>query len=350
MSPMRLRKSTRYSLLLVLTLVAALAIVLLLRKAAPPEAARLLPESDAIVYINLKPLRLATHFDRTPVTRSPDYQHFIDATGIIPERDLDNAAFALHRMDDPNGPNGPVGYSEVFEGRFDGERLASYLTTIAIAKESYAGHDIFTIPVGEGRDIRPLRIAQLGYDTIAASNMPTAEQIHSILDRHRAGASPFSGSSLLSARYRDVPLLSSAWAIGHIGLPFSERGYITLFGLQLPLAEDTTFVASLRYVGAIHLRIEQLSPTDADAARSAQSLTAILGLFKSIQQQMEPRNASDKAFLNMIESLKLEQRKDRAIITATIPMELLRELTSSDTEISPASTPNAPASPPPASH
>ena len=350
MFPMRLRKSTRYSLLLVLTLVAALAIVLLLRKAAPPEAARLLPESDAILYINLKPLRLATHFDRTPVTRSPDYQHFIDATGIIPERDLDNAAFALHRMDDPNGPNGPVGYSEVFEGRFDGERLASYLTTIAIAKESYAGHDIFTIPVGEGRDIRPLRIAQLGYDTIAASNMPTAEQIHSILDRHRAGASPFSGSSLLSARYRDVPLLSSAWAIGHIGLPFSERGYITLFGLQLPLAEDTTFVASLRYVGAIHLRIEQLSPTDADAARSAQSLTAILGLFKSIQQQMQPRNASDKAFLNMIESLKLEQRKDRAIITVTIPMELLRELTSSDTEISPASTPNAPASPPPASH
>ena len=350
MFPMRLRKSTRYSLLLVLTLVAALAIVLLLRKAAPPEAARLLPESDAIVYINLKPLRLATHFDRTPVTRSPDYQHFIDATGIIPERDLDNAAFALHRMDDPNGPNGPVGYSEVFEGRFDGERLASYLTTIAIAKESYAGHDIFTIPVGEGRDIRPLRIAQLGYDTIAASNMPTAEQIHSILDRHRAGASPFSGSSLLSARYRDVPLLSSAWAIGHIGLPFSERGYITLFGLQLPLAEDTTFVASLRYVGAIHLRIEQLSPTDADAARSAQSLTAILGLFKSIQQQMQPRNASDKAFLNMIESLKLEQRKDRAIITATIPMELLRELTSSDTEISPTSTPDAPASPPPASH
>jgi hypothetical protein len=343
MFPMRLRKSTRYSLLLVLTLVAALAIVLLLRKAAPPEAARLLPESDAILYINLKPLRLATHFDRTPVTRSPDYQHFIDATGIIPERDLDNAAFALHRMDDPNGPNGPVGYSEVFEGRFDGERLASYLTTIAIAKESYAGHDIFTIPVGEGRDIRPLRIAQLGYDTIAASNMPTAEQIHSILDRHRAGASPFSGSSLLSARYRDVPLLSSAWAIGHIGLPFSERGYITLFGLQLPLAEDTTFVASLRYVGAIHLRIEQLSPTDADAARSAQSLTAILGLFKSIQQQMQPRNASDKAFLNMIESLKLEQRKDRAILTATVPVELLQQLTGSTSPSSSVAQPTPPA-------
>ncbi|HEY6414230.1 MAG TPA: hypothetical protein VIX42_11125 [Edaphobacter sp.] len=345
---MRLRKSTRYSLLLVLALVGALAIVLILRKAAPPEAARLLPESDAIVYVNLKPVRLATHFDRTPVTRSPDYQHFIDATGIVPERDLDNAAFALHRMDDPNGPNGPVGYSEVFEGRFDGERLANYLSTIAIAKESYAGHDIFTIPVGEG-NIRHLRIAQLGYDSIAASNMPTAEQIHSILDRHRAGASPFSGSSLLGARYRDIPLLSSAWAIGHIGLPFSERGYITLFGLQLPLAEDTTFVASLRYVGSLRLRIEQISPTDADAARAAQSLTTLVSLLKSIQQ-MQPRNAADKSFLAMIDSLKLEQHKDRAILTATVPIELLRELTSSDTEISPAPAPGAPAQAAPASH
>src|SRR5580692_5925318 len=171
MSPKRIpmmrlpmRKRTRYSLLLMLALMAALAVVLVLRKAAPPEAARLLPESDAIVYANVKPLRTATHFDRTQVTRSPEYQHFVDATGIVPERDLDSAAFALHRMDDPNGPNGPVAYSEVFEGRFDGARLASYLRGIATSQENYAGHTVFTIPI-EGRQ---LRIAQLGYDTIAA--------------------------------------------------------------------------------------------------------------------------------------------------------------------------------------
>jgi hypothetical protein len=290
---------------------------------------------------------LATRFDRTPVTHSPDYQHFIDATGIVPERDLDDAAFALHRMDDPNGPNGPVGYSEVFEGRFDGERLTHYLASIATARENYAGHDIFTIPVGEvvagkSNGQRNLRIAQLGYDSIAASNMPTSEQIHSIIDRHRAGASPFSGSSLLSARYRDVPILSSAWAIGRIGLPFSERGYITLFGLQLPLPEDTTFVASLRYVGALHLRIEQIAPTEADAAQSAASLTALVGLFKSIQE-MQPRNNADKAFLQTIASLKLEQRKDRAILTATVPVELLQQLTGSTSPSSSVAQPAPPA-------
>jgi hypothetical protein len=329
----QMRRRTRYSLLLMLALMAALAVVLVLRKAAPPEAARLLPESDAIVYANLKPLRAVTHFDRTPVTRSPDYQHFIDATGIVPERDLDCAAFALHRMDDPNGPNGPVGYSEVFEGRFDGGRLASYLASIATAKESYSGHDIFTIPVGDGKVTRPLRIAQLGYDTIAASNMPTPEQIHSILDRHRAAASPFSGSSLLSERYRDVPAFSSAWAIGHIGLPFSDRGYISIFGLQLPLPEDTTFVASLRYLGALHLRIEQIAPTEADAAHAAETLTTLLSLVKSVEQAQMQRNIpADPGFRELMGSAKIEQHKDRAVLTANIPLELIRKLTTPSPE------------------
>jgi hypothetical protein len=323
-----MRKRTRYSMLLMLTLVAALAFALMLRKSAPPEAARLLPESDAIVYANLKPLRAATHFERTPVSRSPEYQHFIDATGIVPERDLDAAAFALHRMDDPNGPNGPVGYSEVFEGRFDGQRLAQYLETTATAKESYAGHDIFTIRVGDGKAMRPLRIVQLGYDTIAASNMPTAEQIHSILDRHRAAASPFSGSSLLSARYRDVPAFSSAWAIGHIGLPFSERGFISVFGLQLPLPEDTTFVASFRYLGTLHLRIEQIAPTDADATRATETMNSLLNLFRTVEQtqaQLRP-HASDTAFREMADSMKIEQHKDRCVLSANIPLELVKQM------------------------
>jgi hypothetical protein len=330
-----MRRRTRYSLLLMLALMVALVVVLVLRKAAPPEAARLLPESDAIVYANLKPLRLATHFERTQVTRSPDYQHFVDATGIVPERDLDSVAFALHRMDDPNGPNGPVGYSEVFEGRFDGERLARYLATIATAKENYAGHDIFTIPVGDEKATRPFRIAQLEYDTIAASNMPTPEQIHSILDRHRAAASPFSGSSLLSARYREVPAFSSAWAIGHIGIPFSDRGYVSILGLQLPMPEDTTFVASLRFLGALHLRIEQIAPTDADAAHAVETLTTLLVVLKSVehaQMQMHPNTASDASFVELMNSAKIEQHKDRAVMTANIPLDLVKRLTTPSPE------------------
>lgn len=332
-----MRKRTRYSLLLALIVLAALVVAVVLRKSAPPEAARLLPESDAILYVNVRPLRTLTHFDHTAVARSPEFQQFIDATGIVPERDLNAVAFALHRMDDPNGPNGPVAYSEVFEGSFDGTRLRRYLGSIAMAQETYAGHTIYDVAVGEaeapskgGKRVaapqRVLRITQLGYDTVAASNMPTAEQIHSILDRYRAGASPFSGSSLLSERYRDVPLLASAWAIGRIGLPFSESGKITVLGLPLPLPEDTTFVGSLRYVGAIHLRIDEIAPSAADAAASAAALENLLRVFQSIQklQQSTPENA---AFMQAVGTIKIVQHEARAEMTATVPVELLRQLT-----------------------
>lgn len=313
--------------MLVLALVAALMVAVVLRKTAPPEVARLLPESDAIVYANLRPLRAATHLERTPVKRSAEFARFVEATGIVPERDLDAAAFALHRMDNPNGPNGPVAYSEVFEGRFDGDRLNRYLASIATSHEDYAGHTIYTVPI-EGRT---LRISQLGYDTVAASNMPTTEQIHAMLDRYRAAASPFSGSSLLAARYRDVPLLSGAWGIGRVGLPFSERGRITVFGVGLPLPENTTFVASLRYgVGAVHLRVEQIAPSEADAGRSAESLTALVHLVQAIQpkvdQQADPAQAA--AVRQFTQSIQVEQKRDRAILTAAVPVEIFRRFTS----------------------
>ena len=337
-----MRKRTRYSLLIVLALVAALIAAIWLRKLAPPEAARLLPESDAIVYVNLRPIRLATHFDRTPVSHDADYQHFIDATGIDPERDLDAVAFALHRMDNPNGPNGPVAYSEVFEGRFDGARLASYLSSIASAREDYAGHTIYTIPV-EGRQFR---IAQLGYDTIAASNMPTEEQIHAMLDRYRAAASPFSGSSLLEARYRDVPLLSTAWGIGHIGLPFSDSGRIRVFGIDLPLPEDTTFVASLRPgVNSIRLRVEQIAPTEADAANSTAALGSIVGIVQTIQPLVAAQTdkADADALRSFTTSIKVEQHKDRAVLTASVPLQLFKSLAAG---AAPSSVGSSPASMP----
>lgn len=349
-----MRPRTRYLLLLlIVVIVAALALAFFLRKNTPPEVARLLPESDAIVYVNLKPIRSATQFDREwskkPVTHSAEYQQFLDATGIVFERDLDAVAFALHKMDDPNGPNGPVGYSEVFQGRFDGVKLGKYLASLATAQESYAGHQIFTIPVasetvttGAGAKVevvRLLRVTQLGGDEIAASNMPTAEQIHLILDRYRGGASTATGSSLLVARYGDVPVLSGVWAIGHIGLPFAESGKISAMGFQLPLAEDTTFVASLRFTTSLRLRVDEVAATEADAAQSAEALSSLLQLFRSMQSLQsqirpggKPAPAQNKFINDFLDSAKIVADKNRAVLTATVPIDLLKQLTAASND------------------
>ena len=324
-----MRKRTQFSLLVFFVLFCALAAMVYLRQKAPPEAARRLPESDAIVFLNLKPLRAATHFDRNPVTPSPSYQQFIDATGIVFERDLDQAAFALHRMPNPDGPNGRVAFSEVFEGRFDSARLTRYFGSLATSQENYAGRTIYSIPSEE----RTFRVALLGYDMIAASNMPTTEQIHSILDRTRAAASPFAGSSLLSARFGDIPLLSKdAWAIGHIGLPFAQNGKITVLGLELPMTPETTFVASLHYTNALHLRVDQIARSEAEAAQNTQSLSTLINVFRSVQraQQPVPRTPEDQALREFIDSITVEQRKDRAMLNATLPADTLKRLIASN--------------------
>jgi hypothetical protein len=323
---MPMRKRTAYTLLAAFLLLCALAVALYLRQKAPPEVARLLPESDAILYVNLRPIRAVTHFDQKPISPH-SYQDFIDATGILPERDIDSLALAFHRMADPSGPNGPVGYTEVFEGRFDRARLSAYLAAHASSQEQYAGRTIFSIPSAEGRVVR---VALLGYDMLAASNMPTPEQIHSILDRQRAAASPFAGSSLLNARYGDIPVLGrQVWAIGHIGLPFSAHGKISVLGLELPLPEDTTFVASLRFTTALHLRIDEITPSDDDAARSARALNDLLSFARLIQRgQSVARTPADQAFRQFSDSIQIEQHHDRATLTATIPSTALKQLAS----------------------
>lgn len=339
-----MRRRTWISLVIALAVLGALVAALLLRAKAPPEAARLLPESDAIVYVNLKPLRAATHFDDSPAPHSADLQRFIDQTGIVPERDLDAAAFALHRMANPHGPNGPVAYSEVFVGRFDGQRLAQYLSSIASSQESYAGRTIYTIPV-EGRQ---LRVAQLGFDMVAASNTPTTEQIHSILDRSRASAVSSPGSSLLAARFHNVPLLAQAWGIGHIGLPFAQDGHLSLFGLQLPVSSESDLVASIRWTtavplhgGSADLRLEQFAGDPMDAERTVNALNALLSIVRGIASAEPPRGPADLALRQVLDSATLQHKDDRAQLHASATLDQMKAILSEHNPASAAVEPAA---------
>jgi hypothetical protein len=309
----------RNILILSALLLIVLVVVLYLRFTAPPRIVRLLPESDAIVYLNVAPIRAATQFDRTPATPSPSLQQFIDATGIIPERDLNAVAVSLLRMTDPTGPNGPVAYSEVFTGHFDTPRLERYLASLALAQQPYAGRTIYAIP-SEGR---LLRVTLLDAATLAASNAPTPEQIHAIIDRDRA-FTPFAEPSLLADRYPDIPSFSSAWAVGHIGLPFAEDGKVTLAGLRLPIPADATFVASLRYTTALNLRVDQLATDPTASAQSAQSLNNLLTLLRTIPSLQKSPNPALTQILN---SITITAQRDRATLTATIPAETLKLIT-----------------------
>lgn len=332
-------RRTRRTLLTVAGVVLLLAVAIFLRSKAPPEAARLLPESDGIIYVNLKPIRTFFHKSLKPPQRVPEYQQFVDATGVDWERDLDQVAISLHRMKDPNGPNGPVAYSMVLVGKLTGKQLNNWLNTHATSRESYAGHTIYSIP----SENRTVRVTQIGYDMIAVSNTPTPEQIHSMIDRHRTAAWPFSNSTLLSRHYRDVPLLSLAWGIGQIGLPFSESGAISIFGFSLPLQSDSIIIASLRWTGSLHLRIEDIAPSEDKAASQAASLTSLITLARSFTAPLG-NNSANNGLKELLKTADVSQKRDRVVLTAVLPPSFLATL--SQGSPSPDSAPSQGAAPP----
>ena len=314
-------RRTRRLLWIIAAVVGLIALAVFLRFKSPSEAARLLPESDGILYVNLRPLRALLHPHLDAVVPAPEYQQFLDATGFVWERDLDQAAIALHRMADPHGPNGPVAYSMVLVGRLDGRRIAAWLAAHAATREDYAGQTIYSLP-SEGRTVR---IAQIGYDTIAISNTPTPEQIHSILDRHRTAALPFAGSTLLARHWAEIPLLSFAWGMGQIGLPLTESGAIHVFGLALPLAPETTFLASLRWVGSLRLRVEEIAPGDQAANSQMASLGLLLSLARGATAGLAPTPAN-RGLQQLLASAQLSARRDRVTLRAQLPAKALINL------------------------
>ena len=343
-----MNRRTRRTLLVVAAVLVLLAAAVFLRSKAPPEAARLLPESDGILYVDLKPVRTFFHKDIKPPQRVPEYQQFVDATGIDWERDLDQAAIGLHRMPDQNGPNGPVAYSMVLVGRLTGKRLNTWLDAHAASRETYAGHTVYSIP----SENRVVRLTQVGYDMIAASNYPTSEKIHSILDRHRTAALPFAGSTLLSEHYHEVPLLSLAWGVGQIGLPFNESGAISILGFQLPIQADSTIVASLTpglalpgssndkslgwLAGAMQLRVEEIAPSADAAERQAAALDTLVNMARGFTTPLND-NAANRGLKDLLKTAKVTHDRDRVTVKATVTSSLFAGLAEDATQSSNAS-------------
>lgn len=319
-------KRTRRTLLVVAAVFVLLALAVFLRSKAPPEAARLLPEADGVLYFNLRPVRTFFKKELKPPARDPDYQAFVDATGIDWERDLDEAAIALHRMESPNGPNGPVAYSMVLEGKLTGPKLRTWLETNATARESYGGKTIYTIP-SEGRTVR---VCQIGYDMVAVSNFPTPEMIHSMVDRHRTAALPFSGSSLLETYYHDVPLLALAWGVGKIGAPFNESGSITVLGWKLPLQADSTYIASitpeLSLAHALRLKVEEIAPSEQDASRQAASLASLVTVARGFADPLNGQEPANRGLKDLLQSAQVTQKHDHVVLTAALPTSVLAQI------------------------
>ena len=309
----------------VLLVAAAVVLVVQLRRHAPPEPARLLPGADGFFYVNLQWVRRVNAIGPwPPVSHDPEYQRFIEETGIEFERDLNRAAFAVHY---PAGQGskrgvggGEVRFSEVFEGSIHAEKLTAYLRKISQSVDNYHSVDIFSIPL-EGRTVR---VAILGVDTVAVSNHDDPATIRGIIDRSRKLASPFAGPAFLRQYYKEVPIASLAWAIVRVDSS-NSRSPLAGGAWSLLFPKPAVVVASARYLRALHLRAEAFAQNEDDAQSIADQTNNFIGILHTAESSTSDQGA-DPDIRAFFSSLKVDHEGKRAVLTALVPPGFIRKV------------------------
>lgn len=305
------------SAILMVAIVTAAVFFFYHRVSSVPEAATLLPEGDLLIYVNLKPLHLIDLSKSNPVQVEGEYKDFVAQTGIQFERDLDEVA--MSRRDTPDGRD--IESSEIFAGRFDVERVKNYLLKLSLRAEQYRDHVIYSIQ-HEGHNVRA---TFLDNTHLAATNMPSPEPMHGIIDRSLKDRSfkPTNGPALLSGYYSRVPLGSVAWMIDRIP---NKPGNLQLpGGFALTLPADAVAVASVRYAGNLLLRADLIAQSEAQAKQIADSANTNLTMVRSIGQSlgMKGPDADIKA---AFDSIQIAQKENVAVFTATVPQTILKKL------------------------
>jgi len=325
---MRLKR-TLPILLAVLVIAAAVLVAVQLRKHAPPEAARLLPGADAFAYADFSWLHKVTSAPLPAVSRDPEYEQFVQQTGFEFERDLESVAVAVHYPAEwPGGGTAASApeprFSEVFVGKFDGERLAGYLRRTARSIEKYNSVDIYTIPV----ETRAFRVAILSVDSVAASNNDDPGVIRGMVDRSRRLASPFGGPALLRRYYKHVPWASPVWAVARIEpLAPAFEGWSAVFSKPADLVISASYnpLHLPLHTGALRLRAEAWAGSDEVARDITEKTSAFLANFHTAELSVGTPG-SDADVKALFDSLQVRQENTRAVLSATLPTGIFRKL------------------------
>ena len=325
---MRIRR-TLPIVLAVVVVAAAVTLAVQLRKLAPPEAARLLPGADAFIYFDLDKVRRANSGKELPsVSHDAEYERFIHETGFQFERDLDEAAFAVHYP--ANWPSGGTGgaanepqFSEVLVGKFQGERLTNYLRQIAQSVENYHSIDIFTIRM----ENRLLRAAVLSADSVAASNHNDPAVIHGMVDRSRRLASPFGGPSLLRQYYKHVQLASLLWAVARVDPSVAQSSsWGAVFSKPATVVISGSYISPLHLLpNAIHLRAEAFTQSSDEARDIADKISLFVALAHGAEASAGTYG-TDADVKALFDNLKIKQEGSRTVLTAAVPLGFLHKM------------------------
>jgi hypothetical protein len=108
-------------------------------------------------------------------------------------------------------------------------------------------------------------------------------------------------------------------------------------------SKPAVIVSSVRYLGTIGMKTEAVTGSEDDAKQLSEQVGTFLNLFRNAEITVSGQ-ASDADVKQFFESLKIEQHKERAVLTATIPPGFVKKaIAESPEQLSGEPAPSAPA-------
>lgn len=304
-------------LLVALFFVAAVAIGFVVYRwiAPPPRAVRLLPEGNFLLYVNFSPAHFLDLGQFTANQTAPEYQEFVRQTGFHFEKDLDTFAISQRNPGDFDSES-----AAIFTGHFDQARLSDYLKKLSSSTELYADKTIYSIQ----NDRHTVRACLVNADTVAVTNMPSAEPMHGIIDKSR-GAYFSKGPYLAESHYHDIPFASLVWAI--LRVPAGKGAIELPNGITLDFLQNTTAVMSVRYTGSIRIRADLFSQSESDATQVKEAADTFIAWARTFAEA-ENAGGPDKDVKTAFDSIQVQQSGKRTVISMVIPQEFVKKMVS----------------------
>ena len=300
----------------------AIVVALLLRKRAAPDAARLLPNADAILYVNLEPIRLLTDLGKHPpkiVNRS------MRSSSSRPDSNLNAISIARLWPFTTHKPRKILRKRLVTARSCRRIRQAArqqYLRKLAKTVERYNDFDFTSFPS------KAVRCAWSCWGRHGCRFQHRGRgRIHGMVDRYKQAALPFAGPELVHDYYARVPLGSVVWTVARILLTSApqDRSELLLPGSWSSLLpRGSVVIASARPLNEVHLRALVITKSETEARNFSERVNAFLALFKTIDISLDgggPDPDVKKAF----DSFAIHQDKNEAVLTASVPFAFFQE-------------------------
>lgn len=273
----------------------------------PGRSIYLLPEGNIMAYVNFTPMHFM-NMDTGPFTAAPDYQRFVNDTGIRVDRDFENIAISANA---DGGPSADV--AVIVTGTFDQQRLSGYVRKQeGVQTETYGGKTIFSAPVQD----QTARFCVLDSKMVAFTVGPTAESMRAIIDK---SAGSGSAPSLFENYYSDVPFASAMWAIVHV--PSSAITDSAASRMNLNFLKNSVTIVSVRYTGSLRFRGEFIAENQADATNIFQAVNGLLAMSKLAGGP--PQNDPD--ITAVMNSIEIKQNGKHVVVSVVVPQDVIQK-------------------------